>query len=284
MGPTVRLEAAGLETLIFDPFSGYVIQEMDLGYPATRASVDDAPDANGTIDSTAYFGARTVTVSLKLRPPALSSREAMRMRVRSFTNPALRPIMYVTLDDGVERQMMLRGSSLSSPIRTIGYAPVVVQWVAPYGILETATLNTADVNPVSAAAELGRAYDLTFNRAYPVSPTIGSATVTAGGTVESSPVIRVYGPCTNPVLYNDTQGKVLSFSSLTINAGEFLEIDVRNKTIRLNGLSTSNQYSKLVFPTSQWWTLAPGRNTVRFVPATSSGACVAQIQWRDAWL
>lgn len=284
MGPTVRLEAAGLETLILDPFSGYVIQDMDLGSPEIRATVDNAPDANGTIDSTSYFGARTVTISMKLRPPAGGSREAMRNRVRAFTQPSLRPIMYVTLDDNIERRAVLRASNLSAPIKTAGYAPLVAQWAVPYGILETSTLNTADVNPISAAAELGRAYDLTFNRAYPASPTIGAATVTASGTVEAYPLIRLYGPCTNPAIYNDTQGKALSFTGLTINAGEFLEIDVRNKTIRMNGLATSNQYSKLVFPASRWWTLNPGTNAVRFVPATSSGACVMRIEWRDAWL
>ena len=283
--PIVRLENASLPTLVLDQFAGFAIQSLDLGFPSVRAVVNDAPDVSGTLDTTALFGARTITVPLKLTRRAPSdSLEGLRRRLKAYLAPALRSTMFVTLDDGVERRATVRGSNFSGGLDKPNRATVVAQWVAPSGIFESSTLYTVDVLAGGSGAELGRSYDLTFDRTYPASSVIGSRAVVNAGDVDAFPMIKIYGPCTNPVVSNMTQSKSLTFSGLTIAAGDYLEIDTRAKTIRTNSLAASSQYSKLVFPSSKWWTLSPGSNTVRFVPSTFSSGAAMRVEWRDAWI
>jgi phage-related protein len=139
------------------------------------------------------------------------------------------------------------------------------------------------VYAVAAGAAVGRAYSLTFSRTYPASPVLGSGSFVNAGDDDAYPLIRIYGPVTEPVLDNNTQGKSLTFAGLTLSATEYLEIDTRAKTILLNGDTANSRYDKLVFPTSDWWWLSPGINLIRFHPATfTDGVTLAELTWRDA--
>lgn len=290
--PIIRLEAPGVETLVLDPAAGIYGQTLDLGDAITRAVSDDIPDADGTDDTTVYFGARNITLQVILLPD--SGLWALRQHLRAFTSPRLRPYMYVQQSaDAPEQQIQLRRSQYTD---VIGDGPrmatqadpeaaiVTIQWVAPLGILESAVQHSQDVFAVATGAAVGRAYSLAFSRVYPASPVLGSATVVNAGNTDAYPLIRIYGPVTEPVLDNNTQGKSLAFTGLTLVAGEYLEIDTRAKTILLNSDPTNSRYDKLAFPTSQWWTLSPGNNIVRFHPTTfTDGVTLANFTWRDAF-
>lgn len=291
--PIIRLEAPGLTTLLIDEGAGVFGQTIDLGDAVTRVVASDATDADGTIDTTKYVGARNVTLSLVLYPDA--NLFALRNQLRAFTHPRLRPYMYVQVaPEAPEQRIQLRRSQYNDVIgdgpraatqRDLEAAVITVQWVAPLGIVESSIANAVNVFAVAAGATVGRAYSLTFNRVYPASPVLGSASLVNAGNSDAYPVIRIYGPVTEPVLDNNTQGKSLAFVGLTLVAGEYLEVDTRAKTILLNGDSASSRYDKLSFPASQWWTLSPGTNLVRFHPATfTDGVTVAVVTWRDAYL
>jgi hypothetical protein len=73
------------------------------------------------------------------------------------------------------------------------------------------------------------------------------------------------------------------FAGLQVLAGEFLEIDLRAKTIRLNGDAAQSLHSKLVFPGSVWWVLEPGDNVIVFQPETYSGVAQMTVAYRDAY-
>lgn len=282
----ILLEAPGLEPLNVDIGSGYIVRRLDLGDAITRDVVQDAPDADGTIDTTQLTGARVVGLQVRLVPrngfvPAMLER-----RLRAFTNARLRPVMTISRDGLDDQRVMLRRGPFSAPIEQPTFTDITVQWVAPLGILESAgDPHIANVFAVGPGAAVGRAYSLTFSRVYPPSPVLGSASIVNAGDADAYPLIRIYGPVTDPVLDNNTQDRSLAFSGLTLAADEFLEVDTRYKTIRLNGDPDNSRYDKLAFPTSQWWTLGAGVNFVRFHPATFiDGVTVAQLVWRDAFL
>ena len=67
---------------------------------------------------------------------------------------------------------------------------------------------------------------------------------------------------------NQTTGERLVFTGLTLLAGDWLEIDCRERTIRLNGLPAQSRYSLLDFPASSFLRLLPGVNTVRYYPVS----------------
>lgn len=282
---TARLEADGLTSLVLDPYAGFAIQALDLGDAVTRDVASNAPDADGTDDVTAYIGARTVIMSIALSPKlSHSTRDTLRNRLRAFTHPRLRPKLYMSIDGAAERVVTLRRGTWSDVMQSAGAARVTVQWVAPYGIIESGTLHQETANASTSGAEGGRAYDLIYDRAYAGGATIGQTAVINVGTADAYPILRVYGLCTNPVITNVTQGKSLAFTGLTINAGEFLEINTRARTVYYLGNSADSRYDKMNFASSAWWTLSPGINLINFTPATFSTPSQTIIEYRDAWL
>ena len=86
----------------------------------------------------------------------------------------------------------------------------------------------------------------------------GSGAVTNGGNAAVYPVIRVYGSVTDPVITNTTLGKTVSFTGLTIPAGEYIDINMLNETV-VNQLGVT-KYDYL--DSDDFWWLAEGSNTI----------------------
>lgn len=316
---TARLEADGLEPLALDASAGYALQALDLGDATTRVSVTDAVDADGTIDTTAHVGARAVTLNLKLLPAADRGKEQMRQRLRAFTHPRLRPVLYFSLDGRPERRVVLRRSQWANVVQAPAYAPVVLQFVAPFGIIESAELHEVQINAGSSGAfsvlgvagfpadsmlgvegfpagsvlgisdattfvgPLGGAgFDWAFDLTFVGGGTIGEGLIVNDGTADAQLLMRIYGPCDDPSIENETVGRTLTFTGLTIDAGHFLEVDTRARTIRYDGNADDSRYDRLDFATSTWWALVPGVNTIRFNPAAFSDPANVAFVYRDS--
>lgn len=285
--PSVRLEATGLTPLLLDYNAGWAIQSLDLGDAETRVVTENWADADGTNDTTAFIGARTVTMVLKLLPSRSGlTKQVMRDRLRAFTNAKLRPIIYIRRDGELEKRMDLRRGQFTAVLDNPGYANVALQMVAPYGVIESVALDSIVANAsASGGSEGGRTYNETFDRTYAGGAiVVGTASGSNDGTADAYPVIQVYGPCTDPTITNITQGKALVFAGLTINAGDFLEINTRSKTIRYLGNPADSRYNTLVPGSSAWWTISPGINTIRFTPVTNTFPSNATVVFRDTWL
>lgn len=282
---SLLLEAPGLVPLVVDASNGYIIRHFDVGDAVTRAVSEDAPGADGTIDTTELTGARAVLLNVRLVPRQGFDPAVLEQRLRAFTNARLRPIMTITRDGWPDRRIVLRRGPWSSPQDRPTFQDITVQWVAPLGILESAgDPHTVNVLAVAPGVAVGRTYPLTFPRIYPPSPVQGAVSVFNAGDVDAYPIVRIYGPATDPVLDNVTQGRSLTFAGITLAADEYLEIDTRRHTIRLNGDVAESRYNTLAFPATRWWSLSPGSNSLRFHPATLvAGVTVAQIIWRDAF-
>jgi hypothetical protein len=126
---------------------------------------------------------------------------------------------------------------------------------------------------------VGRGYD----RKYPTSAVAGVSIVNPGD-VSVPWQARIYGPCVNPALYNDTAGQALILSAnggLTLAAGESVLFDSAARTITVDG---SSRYNRLDVARSSWWPLLAGDNSVRFAPAQYSPNSVCEFSWRQAWL
>lgn len=286
--PTITLQAPGLDDLTLDATIGVYGQTLDLGDAATRAVVSDAPDADGTDDTTEFVGARSVTLDVTVVPHLTGpSLWTLRQAIRAFTAPKLRPVMLVQQSaDAPMQRIVLRRNQFSD---TIGGGPaadtakIVVQWIAPTGILESEQIYEQAV-PASGGAGFGASFDLVFPIDWGPSAPIGSAAVVNAGDADARPLLRIYGPCDNPAIHNLTQGKQIAFVGLTIPAGEYLEIDTRLHTVFYQGVATDSRYEYVDFPTSAWWTLSPGDNEILFAPAAYSEPSLCLFIYRDASL
>lgn len=284
--PTLRLEAPGLQSFAFDDAQGIVMVALDLGDAEVRAVSESAPDADGTIDTTAFTGARSVAIHVRFDGTTWATRQLL----RAYTAPKLRPTLIFQLAaDAPIQQVTLRRGSFSDVIDEDfvqnGVLDVTVQWVAPLGVLESNDLHTFTIwSGGDGTPAPGRTYPLVFARSYPAALVQGTGPVINGGSADAYPLVKLYGPATNPAIDNSTQGRSITFTGLTIAVGEYLEIDLRNHTVRMNGDPLDSRYSSLDFATSAWWTLSPGLNMIRFHPTTSTAAVTAAVgTYRDAY-
>jgi len=267
--------------------TGLALQTLDLGAPAIREVAYERVDQDGEDDETSLFGARIVSANVTLYSEGDLTPAATLDRLLSFCSPRLRPRLTFRLIGQDERQVTLRALPFGAPLGLPGYSTIIaqVQWKAPDGRILSTALNTARLGPAGVGVETGRSYDLVPDRAYP-GFTGGGQSVTVGGNIPTNPVIRIYGPCTNPKIENATVGRTLEFTGLTVASGDYLELDVTARTVRINGSAAvgDNRYGNLNFAVSQWWSLVPGFNNVRYYPATASAPSAAQITWQNGWL
>lgn len=107
----------------------------------------------------------------------------------------------------------------------------------------------------------------------------GTATATNNGTAESFPTVTISGPMTNPIITNSTLNRYVQLN-LTINTGEQVVIDMKNKTIVKDGQSVMQ--NKVAG--SQFWWLNPGDNVLRVQSSSGSDAGTVQVSFRHAYL
>jgi hypothetical protein len=89
----------------------------------------------------------------------------------------------------------------------------------------------------------------------------GTITIINSGNKDTGATIRIYGPIVNPAVVHDLSGRALSFQ-LTVASDEYLEIDLRRRSVLLNG-GTSRRYA--LVSGSRWFLLAPGTNSLRLL-------------------
>ena len=91
-------------------------------------------------------------------------------------------------------------------------------------------------------------------------------------------MVTFTGPVVSPTIEHTGQSRRLEFTG-TLAAGETLVVDSLARTVLLNG--TSSRYSWLT-SLSQWFTLEPGANNLRYTAASGTGTC--QVDFRSAWM
>lgn len=272
-------DGTGLEIMRFDDSIGVIVTQVDLGFPEVRTVNNPRPGQNGTMDSTLYYGSRTVTVECLM--PA-SAWFLVEDTLRAVLRPKNRYYLYV-LRDGwdAERRILVRGAGFTPPVREPRLAQL--QWVAPSGYLEENPQQVGLV-PVFSGNEGGVTSPFTTPVVFAPGFSPGTSTIEVDGTEDVSPVATIFGPCTNPtlVLSGDTQ-KYLSFN-MSIADGDYLFVDFAARTALLNNDPTLSQYGSLDFVRSSWWQLPPGTQTVAFTPTQAGNGSQAVLTWRPRYI
>lgn len=98
--------------------------------------------------------------------------------------------------------------------------------------------------------------------------------VTNAGDAESAPTIKISNEGTAFTLTNVTTNESIVIE-YTLTAGNYIEVDFKRHTIKLNGIT--NIYSALKFESSSWWKLVPGENEL-ILPFEVA------LTWQDAYL
>lgn len=265
---------------------GVFLQSLDAPSPETREVAEERTDDDGTRDSTTLFGARACSIELLVtRDP-----RAVEYEVSTFLNPRSRPYLVVE-DDGwaQARRLRLRVDQWSAPLgldlARVDARQITASWKAPDGIWEATDEASVTIGADIATDAGGMAFPMAFPMSFAPTMATGATTMTSLGAVPSHFTARLYGPCRGPRLLNQTTGEQIAFvSSLTLAAGQYIEIDTRERSAFAQSNAAASRLSSIDFTATSWWRLEPGDNAVRYVPSDADAGAQAVITYRPAWI
>jgi hypothetical protein len=285
-GPGLWLWEESLGPLLLDCSTGYVVTEIDLGFPTVRESMWNLPLRNGTFDTTCYTGARAISLAVTV-DGRVAPADTLLSRLRAYVNPCLRPeLLYTPEGVNVQRSIKMRGADAPARIVRRKYVDVVTQWVSvDSGLVLSAQENCREIRPGGGDAVDGRRYDLIHDRVYPFAAGPGTAyLVRNAGDAPAPWRATIYGAIDQPVL--TINGQKMQFDKnggVTLASGSYLDVDERDRSVTLD--NGESRYSRWDF-TQGWPMLPPGDNYVS-IEAVGSGAYGADASvrfcWWDAW-
>lgn len=128
----------------------------------------------------------------------------------------------------------------------------------------------------------GKVYPYTYPRNY-VSSSGGIAEVDNTGSLHTPPVLRVYGTVAGAFkLRLLSTGEDIVFSEdATVAVGDFLEVDVYQRTVKLNGVA--DRASVLDHSANTWWELPPGEHTVQLIAGSFDASARVDVLYRPAY-
>lgn len=122
----------------------------------------------------------------------------------------------------------------------------------------------------------------TYPVVYPVVYSGGGSptTVTNSGSSNVYPTVTMTGIMNNPVLTNQTTNSAFSLTGLITGSGDVVVVDMRQRTVLLNGSSIFGN----VGPLSVWWYLQPNNNSITLTTPNSGDTVSAVVSWRSGFM
>lgn len=248
------------------------------GSPAGTLNLTQRPRDHGAWRSNSFLTPRVIAITGTIQAPAPSLLAAARHQLNaacSLDDTTFSVTEYgETLYSTVTRQDEVLFGDETETWTTFSLQ-LVAEDPRRYG--QSASLQTA--MPSSSGG-------LTFSTTFPL---VFASTVVPGvvsfdnpGNIDAPVTIRIDGPCSGPIVTHISSGSQLVFeSSLTLGTGEWLIIDMAERTVKAQG-----QASRTGYVTSRgYFSLSPGHNDVAFNAQTyNSSARMTVTAPQGAWL
>jgi hypothetical protein len=278
----MTLREPSLGELVFADESGYVLTNFEIGWPTERPVVRGRALNDGLFDNTRYLGGRAITLSLRL-DQRKQTMQTLYDRVAQFMSPRLRPTLEWALPGSPNdlRSLTVRGVNMPLPVNGPKYQTIVAQWLSPDSFTKAPIEQCVTSFP--GGAEDGRTYNLTFDRNYPATLPTGAKYAVNGGTAPTPWTSTIFGAITDPTM--TVNGIDISFTGLTLTAGQTVVINAEQRTVLLNGDPTESRYNLTNYADWTWdqVLLQPGSNIVRLTGTAPSAASMT-VCWYDRWL
>lgn len=164
--------------------------------------------------------------------------------------------------------------------RTVTIAPFKIELLAADPIIYDDTAGSTLSVTVNKVLRGGYVYPVV----YPVLWQAGAlpTNVNNAGNTMVYPVITFYGSAHEPVLYNNTLGKLFRMEAFTMGASDTLVVDMnpRAHTVLLNGGSVFHKVSA----DSQFWGLEVGNNDLLLDTSDGNDTVSATVEWRSGYI
>lgn len=262
----------------------YVANPIEgLEFPELRQASYDRPGEYGAFVANNLYGGRSITLngnifSLTSAVDFEAKRRAfiLALRLVKDLNAEIQPIVlkFTTMDDlALEVDVHVRDFRMRRDL--LQGAEFMIDLYAPEYFLRSQITQSTSVSravggggiiPIIIPAVLGASVG-------------GLATINNQGTAEAFPLLYLSGPLTNPIIQNNTINRYIQLM-MTINTGEQVIIDMRDKTIMNGFQSVLGQKTS----GSQFWWLTQGNNNISVLTDSSSDTGSVQVQWQNSYL
>ena len=251
--------------------------------PGLRVQDDNRGFSDGMFTGRDFLNGRVITFTLQVMNDAANTMQTYLAELKAnlvFQQSGTGTLQFQLPGRGVQRVYgrVRRRSITINPEYVYGRSIAVVEFFCPDPRVYDDSAITQALTP---AAGLGR----TYNRVYPLlynasTGTSGNVvTVTNNGNVTMFPTMTLVGPCTNPVIYNQTTGQQLQFN-YTLLGSDTLYIDPDLRLVTLNG----NPARNLLMNGSQWFGFPAGNTTLTFTTTAYTTGAALTLTYRSAYV
>lgn len=272
--------------------SPFTVASFQIGARQPRVVRRNRALADGGVDDTRFAGGRAVTVSLVLNEDLCArpdeTMQDLYDRITPFTVARRRPVLRWSVPGSPhERELTVRCDDAPVVIGAPKHPALVMSFTSAEGEITTPFNPETDVVTIEPAVdvEVGRTYDLVFDRVYPPSAAVGDRTVVHAGNDRAHWVGVMFAGAGTTDPYLKINGVTVSFSGLDLPESSSVVIDTRERTMWLNGVvgDSAFQYSNF----TQWaWEdlmLDAGANALRFGATVLGSGANLQLSYLKTW-
>ena len=291
--------------LVLNKASKYCVVELQVGWASERAVMRNRALSDGTIDNTQFLGNRAITLTVRLDNMSSDSYPTQKLidQLLPYMTPRRRPLLKWKLPDSVApaitqpwRAVRVRGTDAPVVINGPKYTSVVLSFVTEGSYLSNPETSCFDFSPGTPVPEVGRTYNLTFNREYEPTLPVNGFYVTNNGNAPAQWSAVIAGPVVDPEItfWNSPASLgwatpiTMSFASnggLTLLPGQSVWIDTYARTVLLNNDSAFPVYDRVNFQEWTWddWLLEPGDSIFRIDGIGFSALSSIQVCTTDTY-
>lgn len=250
-----------------------------------RAVVRAKPQAHGAIDDTHYTSERLIALEgfVQGADEAAAITELRAVQAAILQTLDTGPALLKWTEAGSAGLTLQASVKLASDLDTVYEAgpalfryQVQLRAADPRAYSQTLTTATGVTLGTPAGGDI---YPDVYPTTYTPS-TGGTLAVNNTGNRPTPPVFRLYGGVTDADIILVGTTKQISLSGNVAN-GDYLEIDVQARTIRLNG--TSNALYYLDAPNTTWFELPVGTSTIRTTGLSFDATARCDVLYRAAY-
>lgn len=262
--------------------AGFVLAQLQIGWPAERAVVRNKALADGAFDDTKYVGPRALTTSIRL-DNAQHTTQSLLDALSPYMSARRRPTLSWALPGSPDQVRALTVRGVDMPLPIAGrYPTVVASWLSCESYARSLEAHCHTIVP-SSASDPGRVYDLVFDRVYPPSGPTGSFEVVNAGNAPTDWEGTIFAEAVDPfIVVNDV---MVTFTGLSLLPSQTLVIDTEARTILLNGDPAESRYDLANYTEWTWddLRLHGGVNTIRLDGTTPTDSFALTVCLYDRW-
>jgi len=251
--------------------------------PALREARENRSAMDGQIDYANLLGERLLTLKGKILAGSVNERDKRRQPfINAFKTDGVYNWLKWQVSGEVAKQIYCKVIDLKIDDR-YDVDPFIRDFIINLIAVDPRIYSQEELTKTVyiPSIEGGRAYPKTYPKTYGVVQTGGKTTCTNDGNYSILPVVKMYGPLSNPKIRNNDDEQKEILVNIVVADGDYLEIDFEEKTIMLNGIASRYNY---LDSDSDWWKLKPGNNEIEFRDGGGDVTGKALIIYRHGWI